>query len=244
MYGSHNKQNPPVIVIDGYNLLFRAMALDSEYYEDADFSIEKDKLERELRVFSMHMGVKIAVAYDAAGYKGDDLSSSVRCRRNAPVLDIFYCFDCEADTGILIEVDRLLEEGAELVLVVTSDNSVRRAAFNPPLVFVKRTELFLQELVQYRQQTNQKVKELNSIPVSGKLRSSLSSGTLQDLSSLRSKLEKKGSKDARQQEKKKDSTGYLANGKAKKPAKVKQVGCQYFCHFIFVFVRPFQVHSK
>lgn len=234
MYGSQGKQNPPVIVVDGYNLLFRAIMLDSEYNGDEGIDSNKDKLERELQGFGMYMEVKIALAYDAMGYKGDNLSQSLHSKRNAHVLDVFYCFDCEADTGILLEVDRLVAEGAELVLVVTSDSSVRNAAFRPPTVFVKTSELFLQEMIRYRRESYQAVTEHNSVPTVGKLSTALSTGTLHDMSVLRNKLakkEKRESKAKQVEHVKKEAVTPERNG-VTPSTKQKQVGYLSFFQYL------------
>ena len=49
-------------------------------------------------------------------------------------MEIVYCTEYEADTGLKIEADNYLDEGTPKVTVVTSDNAARDACIEPSVI--------------------------------------------------------------------------------------------------------------
>lgn len=187
-YNTKDFTKPPMIVIDGYNLMYKIMDNEPHRYHKMSLELKRSRFEMDLLAYSRYNSVRITVAYDAAGYLGDDFSQGLNSCRAAKDVDTFYCFDCDADSGVLIEVDRLIEKGYTQILVISSDNNVKLGAYKPPKVFVKSSEMFLEEMLTSRADVSMMMKEHNKIPTNVTFASSLSQDTWQELSTIRDSL--------------------------------------------------------
>lgn len=188
LYGTKDDPKAPVIIIDGYNLLHKIMKNEPHRYYGLSLDLQRARFEMDLLEYSRYNSVRITVAYDAAGYLGDDFSQALGVHRIPQDVDTFYCFDCDADSGILIEVDRLVGNGYRQILVVSSDNEVRVGAFRPPKVFVKSSEMFLEEMLTTKVEAQQMVKDHNQTMLRNGLKSSMTQETLQGLTTMRDSL--------------------------------------------------------
>ncbi|GMH32172.1 hypothetical protein BSKO_00006 [Bryopsis sp. KO-2023] len=187
LYGSDGKQKPPVLLIDGYNLLFKLREIEEERFGELDLEGMRDEVEKDLITYSQYHAVKLVVAYDAMGSKGADTLRSMEERREVSGLDILYCFDYDADTGLLMEVDRLLDLGTEYILVVTSDNLVRTTCLRPPWVYVQSTERFIKEAEFCKEKVAQVVECGRHRPVE-RLASCMGNDTVLGLAEMRQRL--------------------------------------------------------
>ncbi|KAG7667311.1 hypothetical protein KSW81_001043 [Nannochloris sp. 'desiccata'] len=120
---------PPVLLVDGYNVLYKwertsALMKNNAYSSDGnggggglEIDIARDILIEALGVYSQTNGVRVIVAFDAmhgsaTGIEEQILSTGVT---------VAYTGNCEADSFIEVQVDFWLQKRHPYVVVATSD---------------------------------------------------------------------------------------------------------------------------
>lgn len=71
VYNTMSQKNPPIMLLDGYNVLFKVMNKNYKIYKNKSLEQCRRELESQLITFSSYKGVKLAIAYDAMGYDNE-----------------------------------------------------------------------------------------------------------------------------------------------------------------------------
>lgn len=130
LYGTKGDKRPPVLLVDGYNLLGKVAGFSS----DADSSDDENDaaiaaafadgprlaLQNRLCEYSHLRQVKVVLVFDALGGG----SGTVTRTTAKGAIDVVYVGDSEADTWIMLEVSALKAAGTPQVLVATSDREL------------------------------------------------------------------------------------------------------------------------
>jgi predicted RNA-binding protein with PIN domain len=129
LYGTKGNRQPPVLLVDGYNLLGQLAGYNSDDSEEEVHALlaaafadgPRLALQNRLCDYSHLRQVKVVLVFDAIGS-----GSGTVIRTTAKgAIDVVYVGDADADTFIMLEVTALKERGTPQVLVATSDSDLR-----------------------------------------------------------------------------------------------------------------------
>jgi predicted RNA-binding protein with PIN domain len=143
VYHSRGAQHAPMLLIDGYNVLFKHAKLKRLLVhgrlEDA-----RDKLHEIVRDFAAAAEAQVTVVWDALRVPEDHLGAGLDRVQELPDLTVVWAGASEADNYIVRAVRRLIVLGAEYVLVVTDDAEERMFARNEGAYTLHAAELMRQ----------------------------------------------------------------------------------------------------
>jgi len=178
LYGDDMDLNPPVIVVDGYNVLAEMVKQNKRRFRGKELLQQRTILETDIRMFSQMTGIRVCIVYDALENPNPDPQFS---RQTHLGIDIVFCQDYEADKGLWVETDRYIEEGTSEITIVTSDNEARENYIRPADVCCKSSKMFIRELKSVKKEFHEKLELNNMLPTRNTLRRTLPSQTLIDL---------------------------------------------------------------
>ena len=113
---------PPVLVVDGYNVLFsweRTKEL-MNCQEEGALEEAREILVASLEGYSIMNGVRVIVAFDALGGESNGITTETILEPSG--ITVVYTAECEADTWIVSKAKALVDKGARTIAVATNDS--------------------------------------------------------------------------------------------------------------------------
>jgi len=162
LYGTDGLSNPPVLLVDGYNVigLSREAKGGLRTMESAELDGYRDQLLSKLTAFSHHRGIKVILVYDAMN--GFNRGSTVRERKKQGV-DVIWAGASEADTFISMHVEELYEQGCPYVLVATNDTDLQTTSSENDAYMVSSRRL-LNEMRAAEKEIREQIARINMRP--------------------------------------------------------------------------------
>lgn len=170
--GTSSPRKPPVLLVDGYNVLFKwektAGLIASGELEQA-----RDVLIEALGTYCVANGVLVVIAFDA-------MNGSSALKVNSEYITsmgvtVVYCAEYEADTFIEGQVSVYLERKYPQVIVATSDEAQkavvdsRRTVDGRQFCWVIPSSGLIKDIEATQRRVDTKIKELNNRPIFGGL---------------------------------------------------------------------------
>ncbi|KAK9804401.1 hypothetical protein WJX72_011065 [[Myrmecia] bisecta] len=172
IYNTANNFNPPVVLVDAYNVLHEWARLrlpDDDmvrrkqlqdmraHLQAGHLDTARQLLIGDLEEYSMARAVKVIAVFDAM----DSLCHLGNPRVTSKGgIDIVFCSRCEADTYIMMEVSKLVAGGrARQVLVASSDAELFQSGWGGGAAAIP-SSLFLQEVEKARRETKYVLKDM------------------------------------------------------------------------------------
>lgn len=138
LYGVEGTECPPVLLVDGYNVLhmytdfMRVSQPDHPVVTETALEAQREFLEEALSIYSQRRGIKVVVVYDALNAVSDSVYIHIRTstrRAGVGQIDIVFCSDQSADLWIVKEVETLKKEDKHPhIVVATDDNEIVSSA--------------------------------------------------------------------------------------------------------------------
>lgn len=158
LYGTQGEKQPPLLLVDGYNVLGKMAGFGCESEDESDiaaaFALDsRERLERRLVEYSHVRQVKVVLVFDAMGGE----TRRVRRTTNAGDIDVVFTGDSEADTWIMLEVTRLKAVGTPLIIVATSDSDLRSSVSSASFV---SSDALLREITKAERQIEKDLREM------------------------------------------------------------------------------------
>ena len=124
-------RSPPVLIVDGYNVLFSWDRTKELMNSEEDGSLEEAReiLVTSLEAYSVMNGVRVIVAFDALGGESNGISTETILDPSG--MSVVYTAECEADTWIVSKARTLIDRGARTIAVVTNDSTLAVAIHSP-----------------------------------------------------------------------------------------------------------------
>jgi predicted RNA-binding protein with PIN domain len=122
---------PPVLVVDGYNVLFsweRTKEL-MNCQEEGALEEAREILVASLEGYSIMNGVRVIVAFDALGGESNGITTETILEPSG--ITVVYTAECEADTWIVSKAKALVDKGARTIAVATNDATLAVAVDSP-----------------------------------------------------------------------------------------------------------------
>ncbi|KAL3159183.1 hypothetical protein ABBQ32_011166 [Trebouxia sp. C0010 RCD-2024] len=120
LYGTAGDEHPPVLLVDGYNVLFKFVdmiqirRLTHSIGKASDFQGQREAFQNVVNMYSQTRGIKVVIVYDAIYRPADpvylDLRTSTRETLPGGV-DVVFCSDQSADSWLVREASKLRKEG-------------------------------------------------------------------------------------------------------------------------------------
>eukprot|EP00873_Tetraselmis_striata_P003610 jgi/Tetstr1/423874/TSEL_014498.t1 len=187
LFGSDGLANPPYLLVDGYNVIFEARAVNGQSRGQMDSDLldtYRRDLELNLTNFSHKRGMKIILVFDAMN--GANRQSTVtECTKAG--LDVVWSGKMEADTYISTKVSDLYAQGVPYVFVVSNDVTLQTTsrANNAYIVTGRRLIREMRQADKETQEAMQAAKHDARRRGAGQLRNQLPSSTFAKLEQMR-----------------------------------------------------------
>ncbi|KAK3248917.1 hypothetical protein CYMTET_41638 [Cymbomonas tetramitiformis] len=147
-YGPNGEWNPPVLIVDGYNVCGFWPKL-SKHFHRGDLEEARTRLLNELANYSQYRGIKTICVFDAKGGPNEGTTVEIMCE----CLSVVFYADCTADTWIETQSNELLaaDDAPPYLLVASNDLECIRVsnAFGAKILTCK---LLIQEINRARKE--------------------------------------------------------------------------------------------
>lgn len=187
LFGSDGLANPPVLLVDGYNVIFEARKSTRKAGTKLDGDL-MDQYRRDLALnldcFSHARGVKVMLVFDALN--GAARRSTVT-ETSKSGLDVVWSGEMDADTYISCKVSELYGEGVPYVFVASNDATLQTTsrANRAYIVSGRRLIREMREVDKMAQEALREAKYDTLRRGVGQLRNNLPSGTFAKLEEMR-----------------------------------------------------------
>ncbi|KAL0024093.1 hypothetical protein WJX79_006591 [Trebouxia sp. C0005] len=138
LYGLNGTERPPVLLVDGYNVLHMYVQHMQDSHSDSAmaaaqaFEDSRIGLESAMITYSQSRRIKVVIVYDAINRLPDPVYVDIRTSTRTTIpgaIDVVFCSDQSADSWIVKEVETIRREGkVPHVLVATDDNEITSSA--------------------------------------------------------------------------------------------------------------------
>lgn len=138
LYGLNGTERPPVLLVDGYNVLHMYVQhMQDSQPDDAMATAQvfedlRTGLESAMITYSQSRRIKVVIVYDAMNRLPDPVYVDIRTSTRTTIpgaIDVVFCSDQSADSWIVREVEIIRREGkVPHVLVATDDNEITSSA--------------------------------------------------------------------------------------------------------------------
>ncbi|DBA94350.1 hypothetical protein WJX77_011518 [Trebouxia sp. C0004] len=166
LYGLNGTERPPVLLVDGYNVLHMYVQHMQDSQPDNAmataqvFEELRTGLESAMITYSQSRRIKVVIVYDAMNRLPDPVYVDIRTSTRTTIpgaIDVVFCSDQSADTWIVREVETIKREGkVPHVLVATDDNEITSSARSKGGYQVPCRDL-IGELLQTEQEVKEKM---------------------------------------------------------------------------------------
>ncbi|DBB12063.1 TPA: hypothetical protein ACH3X3_006176 [Trebouxia sp. C0006] len=138
LYGLKGNEHPPVLLVDGYNVLHMYVQHMQETQPKSRMATSqvleelRAGLESEMVAYSQARRIKVVVVYDAMNRPPHSIYVDIRTSTRTTIpgaVDVVFCSDQSADSWIVKEAEIIRREGkTPHVLVATDDNEIIMSA--------------------------------------------------------------------------------------------------------------------
>lgn len=169
--GAANPRKPPVLLVDGYNVL-HAWERTIPYMANSDLEQAREILIEELGIYSSTNGVRVVIAFDAMHGR---LGATTAEYLTAMGVTVVFCGECEADSFIEDQVSVYLEKKHPRVIVATSDQAHKAVVDSKgtvdgrQLCWVVPASGLVKDIEATHRRLNDTIANLNNRPVMGGL---------------------------------------------------------------------------
>ncbi|KAK9902051.1 hypothetical protein WJX75_002659 [Coccomyxa subellipsoidea] len=187
-------KHPPVLLVDGYNVLLKRALLEAEQYMEAQTLADaRERLVNDTRDYALVTGCRAVVVFDAFN-NPESLATS---REMVAGVEVVYPKGSDADMYIMAEAKLARAEGAPRVVVVSNDREISAALDYSNAMGWMQAEMYLQEMKRVGREADRVQREAEEDQMVELLRQggTIAQGALKDratlnsLTALRRKLE-------------------------------------------------------
>eukprot|EP00210_Caulerpa_lentillifera_P001618 g1556.t1 len=157
-YGNLDSNKPPMLLIDGYNVLFAKNKKEMDRLEDNWLVRARLALEEEIIAFSHGLGKRVVIVYDAVQSPNKDVENVEIVQEQNETLEVMFCMKYEADKGISLLCEQFLKEGTPHITVITSDRGLRQMCSDPPRVHCRNSKMFLEDVHRRNKEFDEELK--------------------------------------------------------------------------------------
>ncbi|BDA48206.1 hypothetical protein COCOBI_11-4660 [Coccomyxa sp. Obi] len=176
-------KRPPVLLVDGYNVIMKRTNLEAEQYMEPQTLAEaRERLVNDTRDYAFVTGCRAIVVFDAF----INPESLVTSREMMAGVEVVYPKGSDADMFIMAEAKLLRMDGAPRVVIVSDDREISAALDYTNAMGWMHAEMYLQEMERVGREADRVQREAEEEQINELLKQggAIAHGALKDRATL------------------------------------------------------------